>query len=65
MNPVIGILLVLGMMSLIFLGPEWVVKFTRKPKRLKKLVRVAGVSRIERMAGSRRNSRLGASQTPS
>ena len=61
MNPFIGILLVLGMMTLIFLGPEWVVKFTRKPKRFKKLVQTAGDSRIERVAGRRKNNRLGAS----
>ena len=65
MNPFIGMLLVLGMMTLIFLGPEWVVKLTRKPKRFKKLVRMAGHSRIERMAGRRKNSRFGASHTPS
>ncbi len=65
MNPFIGMLLVLGMMTLIFFGPEWVLKLTRKPKRFKKLVRIDGDSRIKRMAGRRRNSRLGASQTPS
>lgn len=65
MNQFIGMLLVLGMLTLIFLGPEWFVKLTRKPKRFKKLVSMAGDSRIERMAGRRRNNRVGASQSPS
>ncbi len=65
MSPFIGIVLVLGMLALIFFGPEWVVKVTRKPKRFKKLVRIGSDSRIERMSGRRKNSRIGVSQTPS
>ena len=65
MNPLIGILLVLAMMTLIFLGPQWVVKLTRKPNRYRRLVRLAFDSQIDRMAGRRMKNRPGASHSPS
>ena len=65
MNPFIGILLVLAMMTLIFLGPQWVAKLTRKPKRYRRLIRLAVHSQMNRMTGRRRNNRPGASQRPS
>lgn len=37
MNLFIGILLVLGMMTLIFLGPEWVVGLSRELQGYKKV----------------------------
>lgn len=36
MNPSMGFLLVLGMMVLIFLGPEWVMGFIREYQAFKK-----------------------------
>jgi len=65
MNPLIGILLVLAMMTLIFLGPQWVVKLTRKPKRYRRLVRLAVDSPIDHMLGRRMNNRPGANRSPS
>ena len=61
MMPFTGILLFLGMMTLIFFGPEWFVKLTVKPKRFKKRVRGECGSRIVRLPGRRRDGRLGAS----
>ena len=65
MDSFIGILLVLAMMTLIFLGPQWVVKLTRKPKRYRRLVRQAFDSQLGRMAGRRKNNRVGTGQTSS
>jgi hypothetical protein len=65
MDSFIGILLVLAMMTLIFLGPQWVVKLTRKPKRYRRRVRLAVDSQTGRIAGRRRNNRPGANQSPS
>jgi hypothetical protein len=57
MMPFTGFLLFLGMMTLVFFGPEWFVKLTvkskRKPKQLKKLVRGEYGSRIVRLSGRR------------
>jgi hypothetical protein len=61
MNPVLGMLLVFGLMVLIFFGPEWGVRFARKPKKFKRLVYL-GDSRNEPVAGRRRTNRFEGSQ---
>lgn len=61
MNFLMGIAIVLGVMLLIFLGPEWVLQPARKPKSYRRLVRLAVHSQIDRMAGRRRTNRLGVS----
>jgi len=61
MNPLMGMLLVLGLMILIFLGPEWGVRFTRKQRKFKRLVRLGG-PRDEPVAGRRRTNRFEGSQ---
>lgn len=65
MNLFIGIFLILGMMILIFHGPEWVVKINRKPKRFRRLVRLDGGLRKAAVAGRRRANRFGGSPIPS
>jgi hypothetical protein len=65
MNISIGIVLVLSLMVLIFLGPEWMGTFGRKPKRFKKRVRIARDSRLEPLVGRRKNNRPVTSQSPS
>lgn len=61
MNPLMGMLLVLGLMILIFLGPEWGVRFSRKQRKFKRLVRLGGPRDVP-VAGRRRNNRLVGSQ---
>jgi len=65
MSPIFGLLLVLGMLILIFFGPQWGLKLTRKPKRYRRLVRQAFDSQLGRMAGRRKNNRVGTGQTSS
>jgi Sec-independent protein translocase protein TatA len=65
MNISIGIVLVLSLMVLIFLGPEWLGTFGRKPKRFKKVLRIAIDSQSEVVVGRRMSNRPVTSQSPS
>lgn len=65
MNISIGIVLVLSLMVLIFLGPEWLGTFGRKPKRFKRLVPFDSDSRTKPVVGRRKSNRLGTSQSTS
>ena len=57
MNIFYGVMLVLFMLTLIFLGPEWAVRFVRKPKRFKKLIYIPSEAQAEALAGRRRSNR--------
>ncbi len=61
MNPLMGMVLVLGLMILIFLGREWGVRFTRKQRKFRRLVRL-GDSGGELVAGRRKINRVGGAQ---
>jgi len=61
MSPLMGMLLVLGLMILIFLGPEWGVRFTRKQRKFRRLVRL-GNPGGEPVAGRRKSNRIEGAQ---
>jgi len=65
MNLLNGIVLVLSLLILLFLGPEWIGEVFKKPKRFKKAVRTARTPRTVLVAFGRKTTRFDARLTQS
>jgi len=65
MTLILGVVLILSLLILLFLGPEWIGKFGKKPRRFKRAVRTARTPRKALVTFGRRTSPLESGQNAS